>query len=105
MNALAMPSSSRIAEPRLSACFCENSARILEERSATSCSIFAFFSWSAGCIAHDAIASQLARRAAGVVKVMQMGYRLAHGEEGLVQVELAPREQQPEQLAGALRPV
>src|SRR5688500_5004514 len=102
MNALAMPSSSRIAELRLSACFCENSARILEERSATSCSILAFFSCSGGCIAHDAIVAQLARRAAGVVEVMQVGYRLAHREEGLVQVELALREQHAEQVARAL---
>src|SRR3954464_13651053 len=104
MNALAMPSSSRMADERLAACFCAKSPRIREERSATACRSLACSSWLGGCITHDAIAALLARRAPGVVEVMQVGYRLAHGEEGLVQIELSFRKQGAEQVAGALRP-
>src|SRR5262245_42786108 len=104
MKALAMPSSSRTAEDRLSACFCAKSPRMREERSATAWRIFACSSWSGCCISHDAIGSRLARCAAGIVKVMQVGYRLAHREESLVQIQLALREQQREQIARALRP-
>src|SRR5262249_14272785 len=102
MNALAMPSSSRTAEERLSACFWAKSPRMREERSATDCRIFAC-SGSGCCISHDAIGALLARGAARVVEVMQVGYRLAHRKERLVQIELAPREQYAEQLARALR--
>src|SRR5688572_2134650 len=105
MKALAMPSSSRTADDRLSACFCAKSPRMREERSATACIILACSSWLGGCIAHDAISAALARRAPGVEKIMQVGYRLAHGEESLVQVELALGEQHPEQIPGALRTV
>src|SRR5688500_2534537 len=105
MNALAMPSSSRIAEARRCACFCGKSLRMREERAATSCSTRAISpcSFSAGgCISHDAIGAERAARSAGIVQVMQMGYRLAHGEEGLVRVERPP-EQHAEQLARAAR--
>src|SRR5688572_23249852 len=103
MKALAMPSSSRTAEERLSACFCAKSPRMREERSATACIMRACSSWLGGCIAHDAIGAEAACGAAGIVKVVQVGYRLAHGEESLVQVELALREQHAQQVAGALR--
>src|SRR5262245_6461910 len=78
-----------------------------EDLSATDCSIracsAAVSSLLGGCISHDAIGPQLARRAPGVIKVMQVGYRLAHREESLVQVEPALREQRAEQVARALR--
>src|SRR5688572_22176370 len=117
MKALAMPSSSRIADDRLSACLCEKSPMMREERSATSCSTRAISSWLAafaaafaaafsdgltGCIPHDAIGADRAARAARVVQVMQMGYRLAHREEGLVQVE-RPAKQHAEQVCRAAR--
>src|SRR4051794_538003 len=104
MNALAMPSSSRMAEDRLAACFCAKSPRIRDERSATAWRSLACSSWLGGCITHDAIAALLARRAAGVVEVMQVGYRLAHREKRLVQIQLAFRKHDVEQLAGTLRP-
>src|SRR4051812_7999729 len=104
MNAFAMPSSSRIADDRLAACFCAKSPRMREERSATAWRSLACSSWLGGCITHDAIAALLARRAPGVVKVMQVGYRLAHGEESLVQVQFTFRKHDAEQVAGALRP-
>src|ERR1044071_6612489 len=96
MYALAMPISSRIAAERGWACFWAKSARILGERSATDCTTFG----STCGIAHDAIGTLGSLQAPGVVEVMQMGYRLAHGEEGLVRVE-RPAKQQPEQLARA----
>src|SRR6185503_11923181 len=96
MYALAMPISSRIAAESDSACFREKSARIFDERSATDCTTLA----STCGIAHDAIRAIGPLQAPGVVEVMQMGYRLAHREEGLVRVE-RPAEQQPQQLAGA----
>src|SRR5690348_6328383 len=103
MNALAMPISSRTAEERLCVCFCTKSPRMREERSATSWAILdssAFSTGLAGCIAHDAIGAGGALGVAGIIKIMQVGYRLAHREESLVGVELAP-EQHAEQLAGA----
>src|SRR3979490_2753779 len=103
MNALAMPLSSRIAADRDCVCFCANSPRILEERSATcwqtlasSCVSF----WLAGCIPHDAIRARGAPCLARVVKIVQVGYRLAHGEESLVRIE-RPAEQHRKQLARA----
>src|SRR5678815_3172300 len=103
MNALAMPISSRAAADRLCACFLAKSPRIFEERSATSWYTLASSSvsfGSAGCISHDAIRSLASLRVARVVKVVQVGYRLAHGEESLVRVE-RPLEQHRQQLAGA----
>src|SRR6185503_21219272 len=94
----------RTAEDTPSACFCTKSPRILEERSATDWHTFAS-SWasflSACCISHDAIISEGALCSAGIVQVMQMGYRLAHGEKHLVRVE-RPAKQHPEQLGCAL---
>src|SRR5688500_2107121 len=99
MKALAMPISSRTAEDTPSACFCTNSPKIVEERSATFWQTFAssFASvllasssasfLSACCISHDAINAEGALCSAGVVQVVQVGYRLAHGEEGLVRIE------------------
>src|SRR4249920_1831126 len=104
MNALAIPSSSRTAEDRLAACFCAKSPRMRDERSATAWRICACSAWSGGCIAHDAIVARLARGAAGIVEVVQVGYRLAHREKRLVQVELPLREQHAQKLAGAPRP-
>src|SRR5260221_314675 len=103
MKARAMPISSRTAEERLAACFCANSPRMREERSATDWQTLASSadSWgSAGCIAHDAIGAERTLQAGRVVEGMQMGYRLAHREEGLVRIERPP-EEKAEQLAGA----
>src|ERR1044071_8847919 len=96
MYALAMQISSRIADERDWACFWAKSARILDERSATDCTTFG----STCGIAHGAIGTLGPLQASGVVEIMQMGYRFAHGEEGLVRVE-RPAKQQPEQLARA----
>src|SRR5918996_3979657 len=104
MKALAMPISSRTAVETPSACFCTNSPKILEERSATSWHTLASSSASvllAGCISHDAIIAKSALCSAGIVQVVQVGYRLAHGEEGLVRIE-RPAKEDPEQLARAL---
>src|SRR5437867_6938819 len=104
MNALAMPISSRTAADMLSVCFRANSPRILDERSATVCAIFASSAdslGSAGCITHDAIRPRRALCLAGVVQVVQVGYRLAHGEKSLVRIE-RPAKQHAEQLAGTL---
>src|SRR6185503_7572729 len=104
MNALAMPISSRTAEERLWVCLRAKSPRMREERSATLCAIFASSAvsvGSAGCISHDAIGAGGALCVPRVVKVVQVGYRLAHGEEGLVRVQRAP-EQHRQQLARAL---
>src|SRR5260221_2404880 len=96
MYALVMPISSRIAAESDSACFWLKSARIFDERSATDCTTLG----STCGIAHDAIRAVGPFQAPGVVEVMQMGYRFAHGEERLVRVE-RPAEQQPQQLACA----
>src|SRR5688500_13830465 len=104
MNALAMPISSRTAGDRLCDCFRAKSARILDERCATSPQTLASFSvslGSAGCIAHDAIRIDAALCPSCVVEVVQVGYRLAHREECLVGVERAA-EQDREQLTSAL---
>src|SRR5205809_2322023 len=98
MYALAMPISSRIAAESDCACFWAKSARIFDERSATDCTTFG----STCGIAHDAIVALRTLQASGVVEVMQMGYRLAHREEGLVRVE-RPAKEQPEQIARAQR--
>src|SRR4051812_15934818 len=103
MNALAMPISSRVAADMLCACFFAKSPRIFEERSATSWYTLASSSvsfGSAGCISHDAIWTGRSLRFARVVKVVQVGYRLAHGEEGLVRIQ-RPLEQDRQQLGGA----
>src|SRR5712692_1114030 len=103
MNALAMPISSRTAEESPSACFWANLPRILEERSATDWHTLASSAdslGSAGCIAHDAISAARALCAAGVVQVVQVGYRLAHREESLVGVERAAK-QHAEEIARA----
>src|SRR3954468_10515332 len=95
MNALAMPISSRRAADIDSACLRAKSPRIREERSATCWATFASSADSeglAGCISHDAIRTRGALRLAGVVKVVQVGYRLAHGEERLMGVERAAKE-------------
>src|SRR5437762_13304384 len=103
MNALAMPISSRTAADMDWVCFCANSPRILEERSATcwttlpsSCASF----WLAGCIPHDAICPRRPLCLARVVKIVQVGYRLAHREESLVRIE-RPAKQHRQQLARA----
>src|SRR6266850_3567653 len=103
MYALAMPISSRIAADMLSLCFWAKSPRILEERSATCWQTFANCSlsfWLAGCIPHDAIRPRGALCFAGVVKIVQVGYRLAHGEKRLVRIE-RPAKQHRQQLARA----
>src|SRR5258708_38898964 len=105
MYALAMPISSRIAADRLSVCFWANFSRILEERSATCWQTFASSSLSfrlAGCIAHDAIRAGGALCVAGVVEIVQMGYRLAHREEGLVRIERPPEEHRQQIACAAL---
>src|SRR5262245_60160510 len=95
-----MPSSSRTAEDMPPACFCAKSLSRREERSATSCTTLEMSSgW---LIAHHPVGAGGAARLAGVVKVVQVGDGLAHGEEGLVRVERAA-EQHAEQLGGALR--
>src|ERR1700752_3523477 len=103
MNALAMPISSRTAADMNGACFFEHSPRILDERSATSWQTLAS-SWLsfglAGCIPHDAISTGRAPRLARVVQVVQVGYRLAHGEESLVGIQ-RPAKQHRQQLARA----
>src|SRR5262245_31244925 len=100
MYARAMPISSRTAAESDCACFWVKSARIFEERSATERTSVASTFVSACGITHDAIGSIGALQAPGIVEIVQMGDRLAHGEEGLVRVE-RPAEKQPEQLAGA----
>src|SRR6266496_2496772 len=95
MNALAMPISSRIAADIEAVCFCANSPRIRDERSATcwqtlasSCVSFRL----AGCITHDAIRAGGPLCFARIVKIVQVGYRLAHGEESLVRIERRSEE-------------
>src|SRR5690349_2676815 len=103
MNALAMPISSRTAEERLSVCLRAKSLRMREERSATVWAILASSAvtvGSAGCISHDAIDPRRARCLPRVVEVVQVGYRLAHGEERLVRVQ-GPAEEHRQQLARA----
>src|SRR6266850_2711294 len=103
MNALAMPISSRTAADMDWVCFCAKSPRILDERSATSWqtrpSAWDSF-WLAGCIPHDAISAGGAPCLARVVEIVQVGYRLAHGEESLVRVE-RPAEKHRQEIAGA----
>src|SRR6267143_1533044 len=99
MNALAIPISSRMAADRDWVCFCANSPRILDERSATSWQTFASSCVSfglPGCIPHDAIRASGAPRLARVVKVVQVGYRLAHGEERLVRIQRPAKEHREE---------
>src|SRR3954463_8827981 len=106
MNALAMPISSRRAADMDSACFRANSPRMRDERSATCWATFASSADSdgfAGCISHDAIGTGGALRLARVVKVVQVGYRLTHGEERLVGIERTP-EQDRQELARAFAP-
>src|SRR3954463_9538244 len=103
MNALAMPISSRRAADIDSACLRAKSPRIFDERSATCWATFASSADSfrlAGCISHDAIRTRGALRLARIVEIVQVGYRLAHGEERLVGVERAPEEDR-QQLARA----
>src|SRR5215211_6571923 len=95
MNALAMPISSRIAADIDAACFWANSPRILDDRSATCWQTFASSAVSfglAGCKSHDAIGARRALRLARIVKIVQVGYRLAHREERLVRVERAAKQ-------------
>src|SRR5581483_2285278 len=103
MNALAMPSSSRIAEDSISPCFWTTSPRMREERSATDCATRASSALSvglAGCIPHDAIRAGGALCFAGVIQIVQMSYRLAHCEKSLVRVE-RPTKEHRQQIAGA----
>src|SRR5580765_6019492 len=107
MNALAMPSSSRITEDSISPCFWTTSPRMREERSATDCATRASSALSvglAGCIPHDAISAGGAPCFPGVVQVVQMSYRLAHCEKSLVRVE-RPTKEHRQQLAGAALPL
>src|SRR5947207_10520253 len=95
MNALAMPSSSRIAADSISPCFWTTSPRMREERSATDWATRASSALSvglAGCIPHDAIRAGGAPCLAGVVEIVQMSYRLAHCEKSLVRVERAAKK-------------
>src|SRR5437867_11429693 len=103
MNALAMPISSRTAADMDCVCFCANSPRILDERSATSWQTLASSCvsfWLAGCIPHDAIRAGGPLRLARIVKIVQVGYRLTHGKESLVRIE-RPAKQHRQQLARA----
>src|SRR5690242_5383699 len=103
MNALAMPSSSRIAEESISPCFCTTSPRMREERSATDCATRASSALSvglAGCIPHDAIRAGDALCFPGIVEIVQMSYRLAHCEKSLVRVERAA-EKHGQKVGGA----
>src|SRR5919198_3454219 len=107
MNALAMPSSSRITEESISPCFMTTSPRMREERSATDCATRASSALSvglAGCIPHDAIRFGCALCHTRVVEVVQVGYRLAHREKGLVRIERAAKHHR-QQVARAARPL
>src|SRR5262249_17517179 len=103
MNALAMPSSSRIAADIISPCFWTTSPRMREERSATDCATRASSALSvglAGCIPHDAIRSGCALCLTRVLKMVQVGYPLSNREKSLVRVERAAKHH-GQQLAGA----
>src|SRR5918911_3618142 len=103
MNALAMPSSSRIAAERLAVCFCAKSAKMREERSATCCATLASSAVSvglAGCIPHDAISAGSALCLPCVIQVVQVGYRLAHREKSLVRIE-RPTKEHRQEIGGA----
>src|SRR5438067_11304697 len=103
MNALAMPSSSSIAAESDAVCFCTKSPRMREERSATCWATLASSALSvglAGCIPHDAISAGGTLHLARVVKIVQVGYRLAHCEKSLVGVERPPEEHR-QQIGGA----
>src|SRR5437764_97838 len=105
MNALAMPSSSRIAAERVAVCFWAKSPRIREERSATCWHTFASSAVSvglAGCIPHDAISARSALCLPCVIQVVQVGYRLAHCEKSLVRVERAAEEHRQKVCRAAL---
>src|SRR6267378_1445446 len=105
MNALAMPSSSRITADIISPCLRTTSPRMREERSATDWATRASSALSvglAGCIPHDAIRAGGALRLARVVQVVQVGYRLAHGEKSLVRIQWAAKHHR-QQLARAAR--
>src|SRR5688572_21557013 len=91
-----MPISSRIADESDWACFWVKSARIFEERSATDCTTLG----STCGIAHDAIGTLGALQAPGVIEIVQMGDRFAHGEESLARVE-RPAKQQAKQITRA----
>src|SRR3954463_6025024 len=106
MNALAMPSSSRIAADSISPCFWTTSPRMREERSATDCATRASSALSvglAGCIPHDAIRARGTPRFPGVIQVVQMSYRLAHCEKSLVRIE-RPTKEHRQQIAGTALP-
>src|ERR1043165_8534517 len=95
MNALAMPISSRTAADMDCVCFWAKSPRILEERSATCCATRASSCvsfWLAGCIPHDAISACAAPCFARIVEIVQVSYRLAHGEERLMRIKRALEE-------------
>src|SRR5256714_9982349 len=107
MNALAMPSSSRIAAESDAVCFWTKSPRMREERSATCWATLASSALSvglAGCIPHDAISAGGTLRLARVVEIVQVGYRLAHGEKSLVRIERAAEEDRQE-VGGAPLPL
>src|SRR4051812_17356423 len=107
MNALAMPSSSRIAAESDALCFWTKSPRMREERSATCWATLASSALSvglAGCIPHDAISAGGTLRLARVVEIVQVGYRLAHGEKSLVRVERPPEEHRQEVGGAPLAP-
>src|SRR3989338_7350171 len=105
MYALAMPSSSPAADAMLEAkSFFANSPSSFAERSATSCSTRTVSSLSGECL-FASIATPLsgreprhAVRAYGpreppcIVQIVQVCDRLAHGEEYLAVVELAPEQ-------------
>src|SRR2546429_6363869 len=107
MNALAIPSSSRITPESISPCLRTTSPRMREERSATDWATRASSALSvglAGCIPHDAIRPGGALCLAHVIQVVQVGYRLAHGEKSLMRVE-RPAKHHAEELPGATRPL
>src|SRR5258705_337140 len=102
MNARAMPNSSLAATPRPPAWRCRNSAMIRPERSATSANTFALWAESGGdCVACMSLALSVANHPIGADRTLQaplemekmkVSHRLAHGEEKLMRVELAPKQ-------------
>src|SRR5262245_11883230 len=122
MNACAMPNASVNASPLPLAWRVTKSARTFEERCATSPRILATSvgsgAWSISCVLISASCSPVLRLCADepddtvgtggapdhaiVHQIVQMGNRLAHGEESLVVVELAP-EQRADDVSRALR--
>src|SRR6267143_5152901 len=100
MNARAIPNSSLAATPL--AWRCRNSAISRLERSATSANTLALWAGSGeDCVAGMSLALGVANHAIGAdrtlqapveMKEVEVGHRLAHGEEKLMRVELAAKQ-------------